>query len=138
MDPSRRDIKRRHEDMAKGSRVNFNQVIIKVSGIEQLIMALLQRIETLEQERQRTSALEQTVVALLQHVDTLEQECQQLIAMVMSQQSNSGSNNQLATEPQLDNPEETQGDQEMVPVEIEENVPSQGELQETPDNESVV
>lgn len=45
MDPSWSDIKRilrRHKDMAEGSRVNFNQVISKVSGIEQLIMTLLQ------------------------------------------------------------------------------------------------
>lgn len=45
MDPSWSNIKhilRRHEDMAEGSRVNFNQVISKVSSIEQLIMTLLQ------------------------------------------------------------------------------------------------
>lgn len=63
-------------------------------------MALLQRIETLEQERQRTSALEQTVVTLIQRMDTLEQECQQPRAIAKPQQSNSGSDNQLAAEPQ--------------------------------------
>jgi hypothetical protein len=55
--------------------VNFNQVLFKVRGIEQLIMTLLQRIETLELERQRTGALEQTMVTLLWRMDTLEQEC---------------------------------------------------------------
>jgi hypothetical protein len=124
--------------MAEGSRLSFNQVDNKVSGHEQIIMTLLQRVETLEQERQRTNVLEQTVGTLLQRVDTLEHECQQLRAIAMPQQSNSGSNNQLATDPQTENPEETQGDREMVPMEIEDHEPNHGEFQETPDNESVV
>jgi hypothetical protein len=65
------------------------------------------------------------VVALLQCMDTLEQECQQLRAMVMPQQSNSGSNNQNAIVPHLENLEEAQGGQEVEPMEIEENDPRQ-------------
>jgi len=42
-------------------------------------------------------------MTLLQHVDTLEHECQQLRDIEMPQQSNSGSNNQLAAEPQSEN-----------------------------------
>jgi hypothetical protein len=78
------------------------------------------------------------VVTLSQCVDALEQECQQFRAYAMPQQSNSGSINQLNAEPQLENAEETQGYQEMVPMEIKDNEPSHGEIQETPDNESVV
>jgi hypothetical protein len=109
--------------MAEGSRLNFTQVNSKVSDHDHIIMTLLQRIESLEQERQRNSGLEQTVVTLSQRVDALEHECQQFRALAMPQQSNSGSNNQLNAEPQLENPEETQGYQGMVPMEIEDNEP---------------
>jgi cob(I)alamin adenosyltransferase len=100
----------------KVANLNFNQVDNKVSGHEQIIMTLLQRVENLEQERQRTNILEQTVGMLLQRVDTLEHECQQLRAIAMPQQSNSSSNNQLAQTLRRDI-----GNREMVLMKIEDN-----------------
>jgi len=75
---------------------------------------------------------------LLQCVDTVEHEFQQLGSIAMPQHSNSCYNNQLATDPQKENPEETHGDWEMVPMEIEDNEPNHGEIHKTPDDESVI
>jgi hypothetical protein len=114
MDPSWCDIKRilhRHEDMAEGSRLSFNQVDNKVNGHEQIILALLHRVEILEQERQKKNDLEQTVGTLMQCVDALEHECQQLRAIVMPQQSNSGSNESVGSRASIENQEETPGDE---------------------------
>lgn len=97
MEPSWSEIKRilrRLEDIVEGIRVQFNEISTKLNNLEQMVNALLQPIDSLELERQRTSALEQTIAVLLQRMDSLKQECNQLRAMVMPQQSNSNSNNQ--------------------------------------------
>jgi hypothetical protein len=71
MDPSWFDIKRilrRHEDMAKRSRLSYtqvdnkvNQVDNKVNGHEEIILVLLPRVEDLEQEQHETCEPKQAV-----------------------------------------------------------------------------
>jgi hypothetical protein len=88
MDPSWSDIEiilQRHEDMAEGSRLIYNQVDNEVNGHEQIILALLHRVETLEQERKTIVYLEQVVGTLIQHVDDLEHEYQHIRAIFMPQ-----------------------------------------------------
>jgi hypothetical protein len=76
MDPSWFDIKRilrRHADMAEGSRLSYtqvdnkvNQVDNKLNGHEQIILALLHRVEDLEKEQHETSEPKQAVGKLMQ------------------------------------------------------------------------
>jgi hypothetical protein len=54
MDPSWSDMKhilRRREEIVEGNRVNFRQVLVKISEIEQIVTTLLQCMDNLELER---------------------------------------------------------------------------------------
>jgi hypothetical protein len=63
-------------------------------------------------------------------MDNLEQEWHQLRAMVMPQQSHSDSNNQATRISHTTNSGEEQGGQDVEPMEVEDNDPSQDEAQE--------
>jgi hypothetical protein len=126
----------------KGNRLNYTQLSRTVANQEQINVSLLQKIEMLEQEkvqeRQHYRDLEQTMMILSQRVDALEQGNHQFRGPILPPQSNSGSINQLNLEIQAANPEEIQGNQELVPMEIEDDEPNHEENLETPDNESTV
>jgi predicted RNase H-like nuclease (RuvC/YqgF family) len=65
------------EDIFKSSRVHIRDYTVKFNNVDQMINALFQRADSIEQESQQTTALEHTVSMLLQQIDSLEQECNQ-------------------------------------------------------------
>ena len=81
MEPSWSEIKhilRRHEDIFEGSKSQIGEFVVKFNNMEQMVIVLFHRTNSLDQERHRTFALEQKVAMLLQRMNRLEQELKQL------------------------------------------------------------
>jgi hypothetical protein len=115
MDPSWSDVKcilKRHEEMVEANSSGLQQVSGKLGD------------------------LDQTIAILVQCIDNLEMECQQLRSLVLPQNSQSASINQASTVSRLGISEDKQRGWDVVPMDIEENTPSHGGVQEVPDNES--
>jgi hypothetical protein len=147
MDPSWFDIKRilRHGDMAERSRLSYtqvdnkvNQVDNKLNGHEQIILALLHRVEDLEQEKHETGEPKQVVGTLVQRVEALECKCHQLSDDSLPQHSNTGSNSQQIAELPSKGQAKTLGDKDIAPMEIEDQELNHSEIKATLDNESAV
>jgi hypothetical protein len=95
----------------------------------------LKQLHEREEERHRVNELEQTVARLLQRMDTLKQDRNHLRARTAPQLFNSGSNNHISRNSQAGHLEADQGE-EAEPMDTEDNAQSQAGIQDVPVNNS--